>query len=67
LELEFQGVRVPFQPGGAVNVERVVDDFVLFCMLVGNDFLPGACVMAARLFACRVMLLRVPSTMREES
>lgn len=24
-----------------LDVERVVDDIVLFCMLVGNDFLPG--------------------------
>jgi hypothetical protein len=27
-------------PGFHYDLERVVDDFVLFCMLVGNDFLP---------------------------
>jgi Xrn1 helical domain len=38
LELEFQ------QPaevlGFKYDLERVIDDFVLFCMLIGNDFLP---------------------------
>jgi 5'-3' exoribonuclease 1 len=40
VELEFQaalGSKLSFP----LDVERVVDDIVLFCMLVGNDFLPG--------------------------
>lgn len=37
LELELESVSTKFP----MDIERVVDDFVLFCMLVGNDFLPG--------------------------
>ncbi|WIA37566.1 hypothetical protein OEZ86_014473 [Tetradesmus obliquus] len=40
IELEFASTlasKLPF----ALDVERVVDDIVLFCMLVGNDFLPA--------------------------
>eukprot|EP00798_Chlamydomonas_sp_ICE-L_P010114 gene10114-8015_t len=34
--LEFAEIKLPWELDG----ERVVDDFVLFCMLIGNDFLP---------------------------
>ena len=58
LELEFRNDALPF----AYDVERVIDDFVLFCMLIGNDFLPGmigsllvapCCVMAS-MTCCRL-------------
>lgn len=41
IELEFNACLADKQLSFALDVERVVDDIVLFCMLVGNDFLPG--------------------------
>lgn len=57
LELEFRNDALPF----AYDVERVIDDFVLFCMLIGNDFLPGVtgsllvtpCYVMAFIMSCR--------------
>lgn len=39
LDLEF-GLAQAQPPAFPFNLERLIDDFVLFCVLVGNDFLP---------------------------
>jgi hypothetical protein len=48
LELEFTAALADKQLSFAMDVERIIDDVVLFCMLVGNDFLPGGFVNQAR-------------------
>jgi 5'-3' exonuclease len=43
IELEFTSALADKQLSFSLDIERVIDDVVLFCMLVGNDFLPGVC------------------------
>ncbi|KAI8112489.1 hypothetical protein M9434_003812 [Picochlorum sp. BPE23] len=38
IQLEFEPYAKSLKFG--FDIERIIDDFVLFCMLVGNDFLP---------------------------
>lgn len=40
LEMEFRPA--PGVLSFEYDLERIIDDFVLFCMLIGNDFLPCA-------------------------
>lgn len=55
LEFEFRNPSLPFP----YDVERIIDDFVLFCMLIGNDFLPGklSCQCCGPLRNCRLPVL----------
>jgi 5'-3' exoribonuclease 1 len=42
LECEFSELKeVVLQDGQGFDLERIIDDVILICMLVGNDFIPN--------------------------
>ena len=40
LELEFSLIKPDMKNKEYFNIENIIDDFILICFFIGNDFLP---------------------------